>query len=160
MKEHTLQATFHIYETDTELPQADQTLLAHAREALGYAYAPYSGFRVGVAAQMANGDIINGSNYENAAYPLCICAEQSVLASAASRYPGVSVTALAVVVKSAHKTISVPAAPCGGCRQVICETEHKNQQDIRVILQGETGPVYVFQHGRDLLPLAFSDSYL
>lgn len=160
MKEHTLQCTFIQYESEAELEGQDRALLGQARQALDNAYAPYSNFKVGVALQMANGEMLGGSNYENAAYPLCICAEQSTLAAAASRFPGIAVVALAIVVKSPHKVVDSPAAPCGGCRQVICETEQRHGQPIRVVLQGETGPVYVFEKGADLLPLAFGAGYL
>ena len=160
MTKHKLHINFEVYESASELAASDQALLEQARQALAYSYSPYSNFKVGVAAQMANGEILSGSNYENAAYPLCICAEQSVLASAASRMPGVAVVALAVVVKSSNKIISSPAAPCGGCRQVICETEQRNQQTIRLLLQVETGPVYALQKGEDLLPLAFGGGFL
>jgi cytidine deaminase len=71
-----------------------------------------------------------------------------------------AVTALAIVVKSPNKVIDSPAAPCGGCRQVICETEQRNQQAIQLILQGETGPVYLVEKGSDLLPLAFGAGFL
>lgn len=155
MKEQTLRATYKIYDSEAELPAEERELLAHARIALEHSYSPYSHFKVGVAARMSNGEMFGGSNYENASYPLCICAEQSVLASAASRFPGVAVAALAVVVRSQNRVVNKPSAPCGGCRQVICETEQRNNQAIRLILQGETGPVYVFDSGADLLPLAF-----
>ncbi len=160
MKEHRLQCRFEIYESMSELSAPEQALLEAARQALEFSYSPYSNFKVGVAARMANGEILQGSNYENAAYPLCICAEQSLLASAASRLPGVAVLTLAVVVKSANQVVTAPAAPCGGCRQVICETEQRNKQAIRLLLQGETGPVYAFKTGSDLMPLAFGGGYL
>ncbi|MBV6439903.1 MAG: cytidine deaminase [Haliscomenobacteraceae bacterium CHB4] len=155
MKEQTLRTTYNIYDSEAELSPEDRALLTHARLALENSYSPYSNFKVGAAVRMANGEIFGGSNYENAAYPLCICAEQSVLSSAASRYPGISVVGLAVTVRSPHKVLNEPAAPCGGCRQVICETEQRNGQAIRIILQGEKGPVYVFEKGGDLLPMAF-----
>lgn len=155
MKEHTFRTAYKVYDSEAELPAAEQELLDHARRALEHSYSPYSHFKVGVAVRMANGAIFGGSNYENAAYPLCICAEQSVLASAASRFPGIAVVALAVVVKSRQKVVDKPSAPCGGCRQVICETEQRNKQSIQLILKGETGPVYVIGKGSDLLPLAF-----
>ncbi len=160
MQEHELRIRFRAYDAADQLPEPDRALLAEARQALEHSYSPYSNFKVGVAARMANGEVLRGSNYENAAYPLCICAEQSVLASAASRLPGVPVVALAVTVKSAHQLVKAPAAPCGGCRQVICETEQRNGQPMRLLLQGETGPVYVFEKGEDLLPLAFGGSFL
>jgi hypothetical protein len=43
---------------------------------------------------------------------------------------------------------------------VICETEQRNKQAIRLLLQGETGPVYAFKTGSDLMPLAFGGGYL
>ncbi len=159
MKAHTLQTTFRVYDTPDELPPADRNLLALARQSLTHSYSPYSNFKVGAAVLLANGEMLGGSNYENAAYPLCICAEQSVLASVASRFPGEPVVAIAVTVRNPNRLIDQPAAPCGACRQVICETEQKNNREIRVILQGEAGPVYVFEKGTDLLPLAFGGDF-
>ena len=68
--------------------------------------------------------------------------------------------ALAITVKNLKQVIEHPAAPCGACRQIIYETERKNDTSIRIILQGETGPVYIIEQGRDLLPLAFDETYL
>jgi len=38
---------------------------------------------------------------------------------------------------------------------VIFETEQKYQQDIRIILQGEMGDIYILNSAKDLLPLSF-----
>jgi len=160
MHEHSLKTTFRVYDAADELPPADQVLLAQAQEARASSYSPYSHFRVGAAVLLANGEILGSSNYENASYPMCICAEQSVLAAASSHFPGVPVLAIAVTVQNPKHKIDQPAAPCGACRQVIYETEQKNRQTIRVLMQGETGPVYVFEKGRDLLPLAFGGNFL
>ncbi|MCC6462999.1 MAG: cytidine deaminase [Saprospiraceae bacterium] len=159
MKTVTLQSSFQVYETPGELAPADRELLELATAALANSYSPYSNFKVGVAIRLANGEMISGSNYENAAYPICICAEQSVLASAASRYPGVATTAIAVTILNPSRVINQPAAPCGACRQVICETEQKNRQTMRVLLRGQTGPVFEFEKGVDLLPLAFGGTF-
>lgn len=160
MKEHTLHTVFKIYDSADELPESDRTLLEMARQSLAYSYSPYSNFKVGAAVLMGNGEMLGGSNYENASYPMCICAEQSVLAAAASRFPGEKVLAIAVTIRNPKRVIGQPAAPCGACRQVICETERKNGQTMRVLLQGETGPVYVFDKGLDLLPLGFDGDFL
>lgn len=160
MKEFNLSTVFYIYDPAEELPVPDRELLSLARQSLANSYSPYSNFKVGAAVRLGNGEMLGGSNYENASYPMCICAEQSVLAAAASRYPGEKVTAIAVTIKNPKKVIGQPAAPCGACRQVICETERKNGQTMRVILQGETGPVYVFDKGLDLLPLGFDGGFL
>ena len=109
---------------------------------------------------LRNGHLLGGSNYENASYPLCICAEQTVLTTAANIHPGIAPIALAVAIRNANQVIDRPGLPCGGCRQVICETEMKYNQPIRVILQGETGPIFIFENGLDLLPLAFDKTFL
>lgn len=160
MKKETLQYTYEMYYSAAELPAPDRELLVLAQEAREHAYAPYSGFNVGAAVRMSSGVMLGGSNYENASYPMCICAEQSVLSAAASRFPEEKVVAIAVTVRNPRRVIEQPAAPCGACRQVICETEKKNSQEIRIILCGETGPVYVFERGGDLLPLAFGGDFL
>ncbi len=160
MKKYTLQTEFAMYESPEDLPEADRALLFLAKKSLENAYAPYSNFKVGAAVLLDNGEMLGGTNYENASYPLCICAEQTVLTTAANRFPNLPALAIAVTVKNPKLVIDRPGPPCGACRQVICETEMKNRQSIRVILQGETGPVYVFESGKDLLPLAFDGSYL
>ena len=160
MKKIEVQTTILQYDSAAELSTADALLLRHAQDALRLSYSPYSRFQVGAAVHMQNGEILEGANYENAAYPLCICAEQSLLAAASARFPGIAVESLAITIHSETKNIDRPAAPCGACRQVICETEQKNKQSIRVILQGETGPIVVIEKGSDLLPLAFDGSFL
>ncbi|MGI8973877.1 MAG: cytidine deaminase family protein [Gaiella sp.] len=48
----------------------DAELLAAADSVAERAYAPYSGFHVGVAVLCRDGRVIEGVNVENAAYPL------------------------------------------------------------------------------------------
>ena len=50
-------------------------LRAEAREAMSHAYAPYSGYPVGVAARVDDGRTVSGCNVENASYGLGLCAE-------------------------------------------------------------------------------------
>ena len=70
-----------------DLSQDDQSLLNQAIEASKLAYAPYSNFHVGCALRLANGEVINGSNQENAAYTVCQCAERGALGYASAKYP-------------------------------------------------------------------------
>lgn len=160
MLTHTLHTTFTAYESPDELPADDRELLALAARALEHSYSPYSNFRVGAAVRLANGETLGGANYENASYPMCICAEQAVLAAAASRFPGEKIVAIAITVRNPKRPVAQPAAPCRACRQVICETEQKNKQTMRLVLRGETGPVFIFEKGGDLLPLAFGGEFL
>lgn len=160
MRKQQLSATYHIFDTPDELPSSDQQLLQLATAARQKAHAPYSKFHVGAALLLENGATLTGSNYENAAYPLCVCGEHAALAAAHHQYPGMKVIALAITIKNQQQVVGRPGAPCGGCRQVICETEQKNKQDIRIILRGEVGEIFVFDRGLDLLPLAFDGGFL
>ena len=160
MKKKILKTAVFIYKDEDELPGPDRQLLERARKSLDHAYAPYSNFRVGAAVRLANGKVLGGSNQENAAYPMCLCAERVAISAAESQYPGQAVTAIAITVHSLTQVIDQPAAPCGSCRQSLIETEYKHQQKIRIIMQGERGDVYVLENARQLLPLSFDGSFL
>jgi cytidine deaminase len=85
-----------------------------ARAAQQRAYAPYSKFKVGAAVTM-NGHVYEGTNVENASYPLGVCAERNAIA--AGVLAGAHVLSNVVVCTDA----SPPSSPCGGCRQVLLE---------------------------------------
>jgi cytidine deaminase len=89
-------------------------LLRAATRARRNAYAPYSGFQVG-AAVLAGGRIFSAGNVENSAYPLCVCAERNAIGMAVAAGHR-RIDAAAVVAGEGR-----PAAPCGGCRQVLAE---------------------------------------
>jgi len=159
MKERIWKTAYQVYESADELPEQDRALLQFAKQSLQHSYSPYSNFQVGAAVLLQNGKMVGGANQENASYPLCLCAERVALAAAASQFPGEAALALAVTVHSPGHLIEKPAAPCGACRQVICETECKHQHDIRILLQGETGEILIFPSAKDLLPFSFDGSY-
>ena len=89
----------------------DLELLARADAAAARAYAPYSRFHVGCAVSTRDGNVVEGVNVENAAYPLGVCAERAAFARAISEghRPGDFVVA------------AITASPCGGCRQWLLE---------------------------------------
>ena len=63
-------------------------LLQAARDATGFSHAPYSGFGVGAALLLADGQIITGSNLENASYGMTLCVEAAALAGIPLPEPG------------------------------------------------------------------------
>lgn len=94
-----------------------ENLLEEARQAALHSYSPYSGFRVGAALQLTNGQIVTGTNVENVSYGLTICAERSALVRAISQFgPGIRIEAVAVA-----NLNHAPSPPCGACRQVLAE---------------------------------------
>ena len=54
-------------------------LLQLAQRMMLRAHAPYSKFHVGAALRAEDGSIHGGCNVENAAYPMCQCAEATAL---------------------------------------------------------------------------------
>lgn len=106
--------------------------LAAARRA----YAPYSGFRVGVALRLADGRVIDGNNQENVAYPSGICAERTALFAAMSQNPDTPVSTLLLLAETGGELVEHPS-PCGACRQVIMETETRFRHPIRILLCGK-----------------------
>lgn len=128
-----------------------------AREVAEKAYAPYSNFKVGAAVRLANGQIVTGSNQENAAYPSGICAERTALFYCGAQYPEVAVEEILVLAINNKGKLAASAAPCGACRQVILETSDRHQHPFRVILPGEEEAI-VLEDNRDLLPFGFDAS--
>lgn len=158
MKKVDYHFSYTEYPSSSELTAEDAHLVKLAREVTQIAYAKYSQFRVGAAAILQNGEIIKGTNQENASYPVGICAERSLLAAAGTLYPGMAVTTMAISYDNKNDTTNNdhPIAPCGMCRQALQEQEDRSQQPIRLLLTGLTGPVYIIESSSQLLPLAFS----
>jgi cytidine deaminase len=109
-----------------------------------HAHAPYSKFRVG-ASVLSKGKIVGGCNVENAAYPMCTCAERTAIcaAVAAGMREG-ELEALVVVTEAETLT-----PPCGACRQVIAEFA----EDLPILLANRDARR--LHHLKDLLPEAF-----
>lgn len=160
MRHRKLETNIRIYDRAYELSEADQTLLKAAARAMDLAYAPYSNFKVGAAVRLADGAIVIGSNQENAAYPMCLCAERVALGNASLNHPTEKLQTLAIRVRNEKKAIPEPAAPCGSCRQAISEMEDRQQQPIRILMQGDDDMVYEVESGQALLPLGFNRHFL
>lgn len=160
MVKEELKFTVEVYDSIDELKQDDAFLLSEARSVTQFAYAPYSNFQVGAVAKLINGEIVSGTNQENASYPAGICAERSLLSSAASQHPGIAIETMAVTYNNLKGNSSAPVSPCGICRQVISEFQNRFQKPIRLILSGMEGKVQIIDNAGYLLPLAFSSEDL
>lgn len=160
MKKIEFHAEYEVYEDENSLPLAAKALLFQAKAACKTAYAPYSNFKVGAAVKLANGEIVIGSNQENAAFPVTICGERNAVFAAAAQYPNVEIEAVAITAETLSKELRKPVPPCGSCRQVLYEYEFRQKQPIQLILQGDAGEVYIVEAVKDLLPLLFDASYL
>jgi len=148
------------YASREELEKPLLDLVSIAAEAVHDSYAPYSNFYVGAAVLLDNGVVVKGSNFENASYPLCLCAERVALGSVHSQYPDAKVISIAVTAKNPKQKVTEPVAPCGACRQVLLEYEQKQGTPLQVIMFGETGKVLVCSSSESLLPLAFGHKFL
>jgi cytidine deaminase len=159
MKEVKIVTTYTEYNSEQELSQEDQTLVLRSKESVKDAYAPYSKFHVGAAVLLENGQIITGTNQENAAYPSGLCAERVAIFYANSIYPNIPVKAIAVTAFTGGDYTQKPVPPCGSCRQVISETETRFDKPIKIILAGKS-KIILIENSKVLLPLQFDDGFL
>ena len=98
---------------------APEKLMELAREAMGHAYAPYSGFKVGAALLCADGTVYRGCNVENASYSPTNCAERTAFFKAV--YDGHREFTAIAVCGGMDGVITGFTTPCGVCRQVMKE---------------------------------------
>lgn len=143
-----------------ELNAEDQQLITAAKQACENSYAPYSHFSVGAAVALDNGEIISGSNQENAAYPSGTCAERCTIFYANARFPQAAVNSIAIAaIGTDNKFTATPITPCGACRQVLIETEHRYGKPMRVLLYGDK-EIYIIDSCSMLLPFQFTSDSL
>ncbi len=154
IKTKDISFTYREYDKAEELDPADLELLISAREAAEYAYAPYSGFKVGASVRLVSGKIVTGTNVENAAFPSGICAERTALSNSSSNYPDDYPVALAVTAFT-ENGLADTVTPCGNCRQVIAEEEYRNRMPVRIIMDGKNR-ILVVEKGADMLPIQFN----
>ena len=158
MKEINLSTKIAVYPLE-ECSENEKKLIASAKSAAENAYAPYSGFKVGAAVLLSNGEIISGNNQENAAYPSGLCAERVALFYAQAKQPNEKIKAIAVAARQGDKFSKNIVAPCGACRQSLLEAENRSKGAIKVLIYSGQA-VYVVNSIKELLPLGFSDSLL
>lgn len=148
-----------------ELSEEDRRLVDTAKKATRRSMAAYSKFHVGAAILMDNGEVVFGSNQENAAFPSSTCAERTACYYASNLYPGVAMRKIAIAAwtRLHHREDEPdsecfqgkPISPCGGCRQALLEYEAL-YGPIEVILYG-ADEVYILPSIASLLPLCFTE---
>lgn len=132
----------------------NEMLLDKAKEALKFAYTPYSQFNVGAALLTESGKVYTGCNIENASYGATNCAERTAIFKAISEGER-KFLKIAIVSESKSEKFKDVAGnytyPCGICRQVISEF----MPDGEIILNNKNNEIKVLDVS-DLLPNAFN----
>ncbi len=154
MTNKEIKIAYREYESVSQLDPEEKALVESAIEAMGSAYAPYSKFNVGASVMLEDGEIIKGSNQENAAYPSGLCAERTALFYASASRPEKAMKAIAIAAGQNGALCPNPATPCGACRQVMAQYQTKSGRPMKVILAGAER-IWVFDKVDDLLPLIF-----
>ncbi|KIA98914.1 cytidine deaminase [Flavobacterium sp. JRM] len=160
MKEISITTQFSVFESIEELSKDTQDLMNEAIAIRKKAYAPYSKFRVGAALLLDNGQIVLGSNQENAAYPSGLCAERVAIFHAGAIYPDAKILKIAITAASDTNQTKAPIPPCGSCRQSIAEYEIKQETPIEIYFMGEIGVIYQSASLKNLLPFMFDKKFL
>lgn len=100
---------------------SDDELLALARLVAERAYAPYSGWHVGAAAEFTETAAPHaGTNVENGSYGLTICAERAAIFAGVAA-GGRRLARVALTCHDRDGVLVAKIAPCGACLQVIAE---------------------------------------
>ncbi len=123
-----------------------EELISKAYEAKEYAYAPYSGFKVGAAILTDEDEIFTGCNIENAAFTPTVCAERTALFKAVSNGSR-TFKAIAICSDNSKDYIS----PCGVCRQALSEFVDENF----VLYLCRTKDDYKTLHFSEVMPYIF-----
>ena len=101
------------------------------------------------------GIVMYGSNKENASFPAGICAERNLLNTISDTHPTAIILAMAVIASPMEFELSDVLAPCGICRQVLCETEKVQGSSIKMIFKYSAISYVVIDGCENLLPFHF-----
>jgi cytidine deaminase len=155
-----IQFTYEEFSSRDELNLADAELLKRAEEAVTHASPQFSHFNVGTAARLSDGSIYTSSNKENTS--IITCAEQNLLLELHSLFREFTIESIAVTFENMNPGTSsdFPITPCGKCRQLLLEAEDKSGHAMRVIMEGQSGKIYIATGVHTMLPLAYSESFL
>ncbi len=151
----TLTIEYQVLEDESTLNEQEKRNIQKALDQTQNAYAPYSNFKVGAVVVLDDDSLVVGSNQENRAYPSGLCAERVALFAVGAQYPNQKIKAIYIAAKGDLIEKDGMLSPCGGCRQVMLESQSRQYSPIKVYLIGLDGKIYVFQSVQDLLPFGF-----
>ena len=137
-----------------QLSPQHRELLDAASVSMDNAYNPYSKFYVGAALRTIDGQIISGTNVENAAYGSTICAERGAIMRAVAQGKTMY-GSLAIVARGESFDTQQITGPCGSCRQMLFEFSQVAGKDLEIILATTRLDKIVTTSIRELLPFAF-----
>ena len=160
MKNIKFNTEFKIYASKEALKEDVQELFKAAETARKNAYAPYSKFLVGAALKLENGEVITGSNQENAAYPSGLCAERTAIFYAGAQFPNQNILKIAISAGLKEKALDRPIPPCGACRQALVEYEQRQNIPIELYFMGTEGQVAYSESVENILPWIFDKNVL
>jgi len=141
-----------------KLNKIERKLIDTAISMRQFAYAPYSGYRVGAALLDANSQIHTGCNIESADYTLTSHAEMvaidSMVKSGCLEAQRIAVAARGIG--------NQPAMPCGLCRQKISEFDKTGNSTIIIINLDDNDKVVNISSLKlsELLPYSFSSEFI
>ena len=138
----------------SKLGPSARELLEAAREAMEGAYNPYSNFFVGAALRTTKGQIVSGSNFENAAYSVTVCAERAAILRA-SAMGHKTFSKIAVIGRGGQSPSKTIVSPCGVCRQMLMESAQLSNKNIEVFMSSSDMKSIVIATIKELLPLGF-----
>ncbi|SMG27510.1 cytidine deaminase [Marivirga sericea] len=155
MKKEQIKVEYTIYNSIEELSSDYQELWQSALEARKFSHSPYSNFTVGAAIELDNGEIITGTNQENASFPAGLCAERTAMYRAGIQAPDQKFKKIAIAASRKDSNQLASAPPCGGCRQVMLEFEKRHQQGFELLFTDASGKFIVINKPTDLFPFSF-----
>jgi len=155
VKKDSIQIEFRKYDAIDELSMSYQKLWNSALEARNHSHSPYSNFTVGAAIELENGEIVTGTNQENASFPAGLCAERTAMYRAGIQAPNQKFKRIAIAASRRGAEDLASAPPCGGCRQVMLEFEKRHQQGFEVLFTDADGKFIVIDKPTDLFPFSF-----
>jgi cytidine deaminase len=151
----TLNINYQEFNHYIEIGAEVEKLVELAYKSADKAYAPYSNFHVGALVQFTDNEYIIGNNQENIAYPSGLCAERVALFYAGANFPQKEIKRIVIVAKGDLISKDDCLSPCGSCRQVIAESERRQNAPIEICLISASGRTFIFSSIKDLLIFPF-----